>query len=282
MVLNLLEKLLVEHELSYEEIVYLLTHLDDASERTLFQYAHQTRLDFYGNRVYLRGLIEFSNVCRRNCLYCGIRASNQSVERYRMLPEDILQCCKHGYGLGYRTFVLQSGEDPWYTTDILVSLIRDIKGRFPDVAITLSIGERPFLDYLAFHKAGADRFLMRHETADGVLYAGLHPGTSLRERTAFLEALKEIGFQVGAGFMVGLPGQGPEELAKDLTFLGDLHPDMIGIIANLRMRASERTACSRKPIIAKRTPECTRAGQRTTTTGTRRLWTGRWRQASMT
>lgn len=228
-VMSLLEKLFATHELSHEEIVYLLTHLDDADESALFQYAHQTRLDFYGNRVYLRGLIEFSNVCRRNCLYCGIRASNQSVVRYRMLPDEILQCCEHGYGLGYRTFVLQSGEDPWYTTDMLVRLIRDIKGAFGDVAITLSVGERQFPDYLAFFEAGADRFLMRHETADSVLYAKLHPGTSLQERTASLVALSKIGFQVGAGFMVGLPGQGPEELAKDLTFLKKLHPDMIGI-----------------------------------------------------
>lgn len=229
MVLKLLEKLNETHELNHDEIVYLLTHLDDASERTLFQYAHQTRLHYYGNRVYLRGLIEFSNICRQQCLYCGIRASNQSVERYRMLPQEILECCRHGYGLGYRTFVLQSGEDPWYTVDILCELIRDCKREFPDAAVTLSIGEREIPEYLLLRKAGADRFLMRHETADNTLYGKLHPGTSLERRIASLFALKEFGFQVGAGFMVGLPGQGPEELAKDLTFLRELHPDMIGI-----------------------------------------------------
>lgn len=195
----------------------------------LFRYACQTRERYYGNRVYMRGLIEFSSTCRRNCRYCGLRASNRRAKRFRMSRDEILACCRKGYELGYRTFVLQSGEDPWYTVERMTGIIAAIKSAFPDTALTLSIGERPKDEYRMFFAAGADRYLLRHETASRRLYGELHPDMDFDRRRECLEDLKEIGYQIGAGFMVGLPGQRAEDLAEDLKYLQKLNPHMIGI-----------------------------------------------------
>lgn len=225
----LLDKLYETGELEKEELVYLLTHLDEEHRKVLFDYACRTRMKHYGNKVYMRGLIEFSNICKQNCMYCGLRSANRKVERYRLTLDQILDCCREGYELGYRTFVLQSGEDDWFNEERLVDMIRTIKSSYPDVAITLSIGERDRGTYEKLFEAGADRFLLRHETASRRLYEQLHPTMSFDNRMNYLRTLKEIGYQVGAGFMVGLPGQTAEDLAEDLIFLKKFQPDMIGI-----------------------------------------------------
>ncbi|MFD1179285.1 [FeFe] hydrogenase H-cluster radical SAM maturase HydE [Paenibacillus puldeungensis] len=224
-----IHKLYARGELSKDEIVYFLQHLDPESRNELFRFSHKRRLQKYGDKVYLRGLIEFSSFCRQDCLYCGLRASNRDAERYRLNPEQILECCREGYRLGFRTFVLQSGEDFWYTEDMLTHLVQAIKAEFPHSAVTLSIGERGEDTYRRLYAAGADRFLMRHETASRELYEALHPSMSYDNRRTCLRMLKEIGYQIGAGFMVGLPGQTAEDLADDLLYLKALNPDMIGI-----------------------------------------------------
>lgn len=226
---NLLEKAYQTNDLTKVEIMYLLENITHKDREVLYSYALKTKQAYYGDKVYLRGLIEFSNICRQDCLYCGIRASNAKVERYRLTPEEILACCDLGYELGYRTFVLQSGEDLWYTDEILVALIHEIKKGYPEVAITLSIGERRVETYQSLFDSGTDRFLMRHETASKELYEKLHPTMRFADRRACLSALKDIGYQVGAGFMVGLPGQTFADLAEDLRYLMELRPDMIGI-----------------------------------------------------
>lgn len=226
---HLLDKAYQMNALTKDEIVILLNHLKITDHARLFELALKTKERFYGKKVYLRGLIEFSNICRQDCLYCGIRASNAKVKRYRLTQEEILTCCDKGYDLGYRTFVLQSGEDLWYTEENLEALIRSLKEKYPDVAITLSIGERASEVYKTLYDAGADRFLMRHETASKELYTKLHPTQSFENRRACLNDLKAIGYQIGAGFMVGLPGQTVEDLAEDLCYLKTLNPDMIGI-----------------------------------------------------
>lgn len=225
----LLEKVYQTNNLTKEEITHILETITQADRVVLYNYALKTKQAYYGDKVYLRGLIEFSNICRQDCLYCGIRVSNARVERYRLTPEEILGCCDQGYELGYRTFVLQSGEDLWYTDETLVALIHEIKRRYPEVAITLSIGERRVETYQSLFASGADRFLMRHETASKELYERLHPTMRFEDRRACLSALKDIGYQVGAGFMVGLPGQTAADLAEDLRYLMELSPDMIGI-----------------------------------------------------
>jgi biotin synthase len=188
------------------------------------------RQEHYGHDVYLRGLIEFTNYCRNDCYYCGIRRSNRNASRYRLTKEQILCCCEEGYGLGFRTFVLQGGEDGYYTDELLVGIIKEIKARYPDCALTLSIGERSYESYKALYDAGADRYLLRHETADPVHYGRLHPPSlTLEARKKCLADLKKIGYQVGSGFMVGSPGQTPEQLAKDLLYLYELQPQMVGI-----------------------------------------------------
>jgi len=226
---NLLEKAYQTNNLKNDEIIYLIKNITHKDRELLYSYALKTKRAYYGDKVYLRGLIEFSNFCRQDCLYCGIRASNSKVERYRLTPGEILACCDQAYKLGYRTFVLQSGEDIWYTDEILVALVHEIKMRYPKVAITLSIGERRVGTYQSLFASGADRFLMRHETASKELYEKLHPTMRFDDRRACLRALKDIGYQVGAGFMVGLPGQTLADLAEDLRYLKELQPDMIGI-----------------------------------------------------
>lgn len=228
---ELIDRLCSEKTLSKEEFTALLHHADDQDlSEYLFRLSSNTAREHFGNKIYIRGLIEFSNYCKNNCYYCGIRAANKNLERYRMTQEEILLCCEQGYGLGFRTFVLQGGEDFWFTDERFCSIIREIKARFPDCAVTLSIGERSRQSYQAFFDAGADRFLLRHETADSSHYSRLHPeNLSLESRMRCLRDLKEIGFQTGTGFMVGSPYQKPEYLAEDLLYIKKLNPQMVGI-----------------------------------------------------
>lgn len=215
------------------ELAAIIEHFDLASpaERSsLFTAALEQRRKYYGNGVYFRGLIEFSSYCKNDCYYCGIRRSNRNARRYRLSEEEILGCCEKGHSLGFRTFVLQSGEDPYYTDQRICSIISAIRGRFPDCAITLSIGEKSRESYRKYFDAGANRYLLRHESASETHYKKLHPEEmSLTQRKQCLYDLKEIGFQVGAGFMVGSPYQTYEDLASDLIFLRGLKPHMIGI-----------------------------------------------------
>ncbi len=203
---------------------------DPAWSQPLALRADKIRREIYGREVYLRGLIEFTNYCRNNCYYCGIRCGNTKADRYRLSREEILSCCAEGYRLGYRTFVLQGGEDPFYTDELICDLISEIKGAYPDCAVTLSIGEKDRETYQAYFDAGADRYLLREETSDGDHYGRLHPAQmSMTNRQECLFTLKEIGFQVGAGFMVDSPYQTTDHLLSDLRFLQKLQPDMIGI-----------------------------------------------------
>ncbi len=191
--------------------------------------ADRIRRGIYGDEVYIRGLIEFTNYCKRNCLYCGIRAGSRDAVRYRLSQEEILECCREGYDLGFRTFVLQGGEDPYFTDERVCSIVSEIKSIFPDCAVTLSIGEKSRETYQAYFDAGADRYLLRHETADEAHYGKLHPqNMKLSERKQCLFDLKAAGFQVGSGFMVGSPYQTTETLIADIRFLQELEPDMIG------------------------------------------------------
>ncbi len=196
----------------------------------LFALARERAQEHFGNRIYIRGLIEISNICRRNCRYCGIRADNARAERYRLSPSQILECCEHGYELGFRTFVLQGGEDGWFTDERLAGIVGSIKASWPDCAITLSVGERSEASYRLLRRAGADRFLLRHETADPVHYAKLHPaGQQWQNRMECLQRLKNYGYQTGAGFMVGSPWQTTECLVEDMRFLYRFRPEMVGI-----------------------------------------------------
>ncbi|KGE17012.1 [FeFe] hydrogenase H-cluster radical SAM maturase HydE [Paenibacillus wynnii] len=226
---DLLNKLNEQNELTKIEIVYFLQHLTLELQKRLFHLAVETRKKHYNESVYLRGLIEFSNYCKQDCMYCGLRRSNPEVDRYRLTEEEILECAAEGYNLGYRSFVLQSGEDFRYTEELMVRIVKSLKARFPDAAITLSMGERSEAFYRALYAAGTDRYLLRHETASRSLYESLHPGMSFDNRMNCLRILKDIGYQVGAGFMVGLPEQTHEHLAEDLLFLKEFHPAMIGI-----------------------------------------------------
>lgn len=227
---RLIDRLEAEHVLSKEEFVALIGGRTPELGEYLFEKARRIRQEHYGNDVYLRGLIEFTNYCKNDCYYCGIRRSNSRASRYRLTKEQILACCEEGYSLGFRTFVLQGGEDGYYTDGLLVGIIRDIKARYPDCALTLSIGERSYESYKALYDAGADRYLLRHETADPEHYGRLHPPSlTLEARKKCLSDLKDIGYEVGSGFMVGSPGQTPEQLAEDLLFLHELQPQMVGI-----------------------------------------------------
>lgn len=197
--------------------------------------ADRVRREKYGTDVFVRGLIEISNYCRNNCYYCGIRAGNSKAERYRLSREDILACARTGYDLGYRTFVLQGGEDPALTDAFLADTVSSLKAEHPDCAVTLSLGERSAESYKVLREAGADRYLLRHETATDSHYQKLHPASmSLANRKNCLFALKKLGYQVGAGFMVGSPGQTTDHIVADLRFLEELQPDMIGIGPFLR------------------------------------------------
>ncbi|MDO4337440.1 MAG: [FeFe] hydrogenase H-cluster radical SAM maturase HydE [Eubacteriales bacterium] len=229
--MNVVEKLITDGKLTKEEYVELLKYADDREiTEFLAGEAVKIRKQYYGDKVFTRGLIEFTNYCKNNCYYCGIRRDNRNARRYRLTKEDILECCESGYELGFRTFVLQGGEDPYYTDERMVEIIRAIKERYPDCALTLSVGEKSYESYRLFREAGADRYLLRHETASEEHYALLHPAEmSLRNRKQCLYYLKELGYQTGAGFMVGSPGQTPESIAEDLIFLKELELQMVGI-----------------------------------------------------
>ena len=226
----LIDKLKKEQALTKEEWVELIEGRNAELAEYLFALAREERHHYYDHDVYVRGLIEFTNYCKNDCLYCGIRKSNSNAKRYRLSAEDILSCCKTGYELGFRTFVLQGGEDGFYTDEKLIHIISRIKELYPDCALTLSIGEKSRESYQAYYDAGADRYLLRHETANAAHYAKLHPASlSAANRQQCLWDLKDIGYQVGTGFMVGSPGQTWEHLAEDLVFLQELQPQMVGI-----------------------------------------------------
>ena len=226
----LIEKLNNEHSLELDEYEYLIDNRTETARNLLKSLAVKARKKVYGNSVYIRGLIEFSNICKNNCYYCGIRRDNKNCDRYRLTKDQILECTYEGYDLGFRTFVLQSGEDSYFTDEVLVDIISSIKQKHPDCAITLSIGERNKESYKKLFNAGADRFLLRHETADKEHYERLHPTEmSFEHRMQNLQDLKEIGYQVGCGFMVGSPYQTSKTLAKDLKFIEEFSPEMCGI-----------------------------------------------------
>ena len=212
-------------DLDKNEIIRLLS--DEENQNALFEQADKVRKQYVGDEVHLRGLIEFSNICRNNCLYCGIRSGNKDAQRYRMEPEEIIATAKQAVNMGFKTIVMQSGEDMYYNIDRMCHIISEIK-KF-DVAITLSIGERSYEEYKAFREAGADRYLMRIETTDKDLYHKLDPNMSWQNRYDCLMIIKELGYELGSGIMVGLPNQSVESIAEDLLFLKDIEVDMSGI-----------------------------------------------------
>lgn len=227
---TIIDRLAETHTLTTPLLLSLLTQLSSEEEEYLFMRAREVTRQHYGRKIFLRGLIEISNHCRNNCYYCGIRCSNGELERYRLSKEDILACCREGYALGFRTFVMQGGEDPRQTTPWVADVVRSIRRQYPDCAITLSLGEKSHDEYALLYAAGANRYLLRHETYNEAHYQQLHPHQmSHNERIACLHSLKEIGFQTGTGVMVGSPGQRAEHLVEDLLFMAELRPEMIGI-----------------------------------------------------
>jgi len=221
---------LCEHQiLSKGDLVKLISEMTAADRDYLFEKSLQVKEKHYGKSVFMRGLIEISNICMQNCLYCGIQRENTEVDRYRLDIETILDCCREGARLGFKTYVIQGGEDPYFTDERLITMVSRIKDEFPDCAITLSLGERSYESYKRLKDSGVDRYLLRHETASKDLYEKLHPEMSFDNRRICLSNLKQLGFQTGAGFMVGLPGQTAEDLAEDLLFLKELQPEMVGI-----------------------------------------------------
>ena len=226
----LIEALRQNHALSQSEYESLLAQRTAEGAALLRRYAREEKAAVYGDAVYTRGLIEISNICKNDCYYCGIRRGNPHADRYRLTPEEILSCADEGYALGFRTFVLQGGEDPWFTDDRLSALVCALKEKHPDCAVTLSMGERSRESYARLRQAGADRYLLRHETADEAHYGRLHPPEmSFQNRMRCLYDLRDLGYQVGAGFMVGSPFQTNGTLAKDLKFIETFRPDMCGI-----------------------------------------------------
>ena len=225
---KLIEQLREKRNLTDEQLKELIE--TDGYDKELFASAVDIREKAYGRDVYIRGLIEISSYCKNDCYYCGIRRSNEKAQRYRLSEEEILECCVTGYDLGFRTFVLQGGEDPYFTDERICDIVGKIKKRFPDCAVTLSLGEKSRESYQKYFDAGADRYLLRHETAGAEHYRKLHPAELLQEkRMQCLRDLKEIGYQVGCGFMVGSPYQTTEHLAEDMLFMKELNPHMIGI-----------------------------------------------------
>ncbi len=224
----LIEKSIETGNLTREELVFLISRTEEDDFQAIINAGDEVRKRCVGSDVHIRGLIEFSNFCVKSCKYCGLRSPNAAIERYRIPPEEIVEIAQDLNRRGIKTAVLQSGEDPWYTQEIMCDIIRKIKST-TDMAVTLCIGERPFEDYQAFKDAGADRYLLRHETANPRLYKELHPDSDQNERLACLRELKRIGFQTGAGFMVGLPGQTYEDIADDILLLKEYDVDMAGI-----------------------------------------------------
>ena len=227
---DIISKLSKDHSLTLEEYELLISERTDEAADELRRLAVETRKKHYGNSVYIRGLIEISNICKNDCLYCGIRRSNRDCERYRLTKEQILSCCDEGYALGFRTFVMQGGEDAYFTDERLCDIVSAIKGKYPDCAVTLSMGERSRESYERLYAAGADRYLLRHETATAEHYEKLHPSEMrFEERMQCLRDLKDIGFQTGCGFMVGSPYQTYADIARDLKFIEEFKPQMCGI-----------------------------------------------------
>ncbi len=226
---SLIDQLYHTNDLDAENLLQLLNNLNDKNTLYLHRCADKVRKANYQDKVYLRGLIEFTNYCTNNCLYCGIRHANCKADRYRLSKEGIIACCREGYHLGYRTFVLQGGEDPYYTDQKICDIISNIKSDFPECAITLSIGEKSYDSFKRYYDAGTDRYLLRHETNSRELYDYLHPDMSYDNRIRCLYDLKTIGYQIGAGFIVGLPRQTNEDFVRDLRFLKELQPHMVGI-----------------------------------------------------
>lgn len=219
-----------KQNITLEQLIHLLGEADEEDVLFLYAQAREVADEVYGKRVFKRGLIEFTNYCKNDCYYCGIRRSNTCAQRYRLNKETILSCCEKGYELGYRTFVLQGGEDAYFTDERICEIVSEIRKKYVDCAITLSIGEKTKESYQKYFDAGADRYLLRHETANETHYGKLHPAElSLKKRKQCLYDLKEIGYQVGCGFMVGSPYQTIETLYEDLQFMKELGPHMVGI-----------------------------------------------------
>ena len=224
------QKLISEHSLSKDEYALLIINRNPEISEMLLSAADKERRNIYSNKIFLRGLIEISNYCKNDCLYCGIRRGNVNCSRYRLTKEDILTCAEEGYSLGFRTFVLQGGEDGYYNDDRLCDIIDSLKTKYPECVVTLSLGERSYESYKRLFDSGADRYLLRHETADETHYKKLHPASmSFKNRIECLYNLKEIGYQTGCGFMVGSPYQTDENIAADLKFIETFSPDMCGI-----------------------------------------------------
>lgn len=227
---EIIDQIKNEQTIQREQLQTLLATTDEHAINYLRDTARKVADDIYGKQVFIRGLIEFTNYCKNDCIYCGIRRSNPNAQRYRLTEEEILSCCANGYELGFRTFVLQGGEDPYFSDERICDIVAKIKQDYPDCAVTLSIGEKDKASYQAFYDAGADRYLLRHETADKTHYQSLHPAEmSFQHRIQCLYDLKEIGYQVGCGFMVGSPGQTVDTLYEDLMFIKKLQPHMVGI-----------------------------------------------------
>lgn len=227
---ELIEKLNKEHHLNKEEWVQLFDTFTEEDREFAAGIARKIAVKNFGKNIYFRGIVEFTNICKNDCLYCGIRKSNCNAVRYRLNLEQIMACCAAGYENGFRTFVLQGGEDAWFTDERMCEIVRKIKETYPDCAVTLSLGERSRESYEKMFEAGADRYLLRHETADVKHYEHLHPSVmKLENRIQCLWNLKEIGYQTGCGIMVGSPGQASETIAKDMLFMEEFQPEMIGV-----------------------------------------------------
>ncbi len=227
---ELVSELYTNKNLSDEDFLFLLDNISESNLENLFSFSRTRREEYYGNKVYMRGLIEFTNYCNRGCLYCGISKYNNKIDRYRLTKDEIFECCDEGDKLGFQTYVLQGGEDPYYTDEILVDIISTIKKRYPEKAITMSFGERSKESYQKMFDAGADRYLLRHETASKDLYNNIHDNTmSYDNRIECLHNLKNIGYQVGCGFMVNTPTQTNLDLLADIRLIQNLRPEMCGI-----------------------------------------------------
>ncbi len=227
---TVIDKLYEEGEASGGELEFLIENRSDAAAQRLFAFARKRALENFGDKIYIRGLIEISSFCKNDCLYCGIRRGNKKAQRYRLTKEEILECCREGHAIGFRTFVIQGGEDEFYSDDIMADIIASIRGEFPDCAIKLSLGEKTRESYRRYYGAGANRYPLRHETATPAHYAKLHPKElSLKNRLRCLNDLKEIGFQTGCGFMVGSPYQTTSDIARDLLFIKGFALQMAGI-----------------------------------------------------
>ncbi|MBO3443937.1 [FeFe] hydrogenase H-cluster radical SAM maturase HydE [Clostridium sp. CCUG 7971] len=226
---DIIEKLYQTNNASKEELLYLINNINDNSKELLIQKANEIRQIHFKNKVYMRGLIEITSYCKKDCMYCGLRKSNKNLSRYRLTKEEILECAEKGDKLGYKTFVLQGGEDSYFSDEKIIEIVKAIKSKFPQNAITLSLGERSYESYKKIFDVGVDRYLLRHESASKKLYEEIHLKENFENRRNCLRDLKEIGYQVGAGFMVGIPNQSNEDLVNDLLFVKELNPAMCGI-----------------------------------------------------